>query len=412
MPKAKMRLTLKKQSKKGTIALGHDKNAPTAAQWEQLPRYQIFQVSDEDGVSYDFAIDNFARVLPNGREVGDPDLQSHDYWICKIVDVRARNEHDVWALVEWLYSASDAARINKGFDGSHCGKYERLQSNHRDCVSSNCFDGLARVKQFDPTSLDQEKISGDEFYCRYTVNTTNKSISPTPTPTCICGCLYNPSDPALKSVMHLCLQPSCRKYYHRGCVTPTRTSTPYERIHFIMTDPDTGESVRLPLNESASAEPPKKRRRASGIATDTPSTLPAIGDLLATFPPALLRAAAQPIMRGGMFGVVGNVAAVVAARRIVRDALQEGTTADGWEERMLEGWEGAMAPGWDTEEIVLGGVAVGTSAAAVDASASANGSVKIKVSSRGSTNSKGPKGKGKVKGNSTVLQCPGCGEAI
>ncbi|KAF7366347.1 BAH domain-containing protein [Mycena sanguinolenta] len=146
MPKARTRLTLKKKAKKGTIALGHEKNAPDAAQWEQLPRYQIFQVSDEDGESYDFALDNFARILPNGREVGDPDLQNHDYWVCKILDIRARNEHDVWALVEWFYSASDAMRINKSFDASHCGKYERLQSNHRDCISSNCFDGLARVK--------------------------------------------------------------------------------------------------------------------------------------------------------------------------------------------------------------------------------------------------------------------------
>ncbi|KAJ7230859.1 hypothetical protein B0H12DRAFT_1147323 [Mycena haematopus] len=408
MPKRRARLTLRKKSTKGPVPLGHDKDAPTASQWIDMPQYGIFQVSDEDGKAYDFAVGDFARILPSGRQVGDPDIEIHDYWVCKILEVRARNEQDVWILVEWCYSAWDTTRINDDFDASHCGKYERLRSNHTECVSSNCFDGLARVKHYDETNLDQETIGDEEFYYRYTIKMSDKSISPTLSATCVCGCLYNPSDIAYNSVMHLCLQPSCRKYYHRGCVASTKTTTPYERIHFILTDPDTGASLQLPLNESASAEPPKKRRRASDGAAITNFNPAALGTLLAQLPPTLVHAAAQPIVRGGVFGVAGNVAAVVAARRIVRDALQDGTTADGWETRMVEGWENAMPAGWATEEVLLGGVVVNVSDRSV---VKAERAVSA---SAGGNKSKGPKGKGKarVKAHSTVLQCPECGEAI
>jgi hypothetical protein len=115
----------------------------------------------------------------------------------------------VWVSIEWFYSPQDAVELNKELsvfipfymdapnsissDPSHCGKYERLKSNHTDCVSSHCFDGislcsdffvagysevtgLVPVKQYDETNLDQESIGGEEFYYRYTANISDKSI--------------------------------------------------------------------------------------------------------------------------------------------------------------------------------------------------------------------------------------------
>ncbi|KAF8185920.1 hypothetical protein K438DRAFT_1836500 [Mycena galopus ATCC 62051] len=412
MPKGRRRLTTKKKSTQAPVPLGREKNAPTAQQWLEMPQYRTFEVSDEEDRSYDFSIGDFARVLPNGREVGDPDMKTHEYWICKIVDVRARNEHDVWVLVEWFYSASDATQIDKQFDTSHCGTYERLKSDHTDCVSSSCFDGLTPVKHYDETNLNQQPIGGEEFYYRYTVNMENKSISPTPSASCKCGCLYNPSDTAPNSVMHLCPRPSCQKYYHRGCAASTNTAVPQERIDFLLDDPDTGASLRLPLTESASAEPPaKKRRRGSGnaaILTPTPDPM-IVGGLLAALPAALVRAAAQPIVRGGVFGVVGNSAAVLAARRVVFDALQEGTVAEGWETKMPKGWEAIMPAGWDTEELALGGVVQAARKHGVPQLEPV-----ISVSAGRNKSAKGAKGKGKMKAKAkpTVLLCPGCGEAI
>ncbi|KAJ6511551.1 hypothetical protein C8R47DRAFT_738237 [Mycena vitilis] len=397
MPKGQPRLTTRKRSKPSRASLGRDKDAPTAEEWATMPQYVTFQVSDEDDKPYDFSVKDIARVLPHRRKVGDP-IEPHQYWIGQILDVRAKSASDVWVQVHWFYSARDAVGVDGTFDTSHCGKYERLQSNHIDCVSSSVFDGLAPVKHYDEANLDQEAILADDFYYRYTINLSDKSISPSPRATCVCASLYNPSDTAATSVMHLCPQPACRKYYHRGCITSKDTSA-RERTDFLLNDPDTGDA--LPLNESASAEPPKKRRRASH--TTAISSPPVLNPLIAALPLALLRAAAQPIVRGGVFGVAGNVAAVIAARRVVCAALRDGTNSDGWEKRMPEGWLKTMPTGWDRVEFDLG--------IKSENSVSTPGT-KILVNAGGSKG-KGTKGKAKGKANATVvLQCPECGGPI
>jgi hypothetical protein len=201
--------------------------------------------------------------------------------------------------------------------------------------------------------------------------------------------------------MHFCPQPACRKYYHRGCIA-SKTTTLYKRADFLLSDPDTGAALQLPLNESASAEPPKKRRRASHATTTISNPAP-FDALLAALPSALVRAAAQPIVRGGVFGVAGNAAAVVAARRIVCSALRDSTGADGWEKQMPEGWEKTMPQGWDVEDVVLGG-----------ANAGENGVSPSKLSvSTGSSKGNRANGKGKATVDTmVVLQCPECGGPI
>ncbi|KAJ7802981.1 hypothetical protein B0H14DRAFT_3884236 [Mycena olivaceomarginata] len=232
-----VRLTIKKKSNKGRVALGREKNAPTAEEWAGMPQYYTpSRVEDEDGMGHDFSVNDLARILPHKREVSDV-IETHEYWVCKIVDVRARSDTDVWVSIEWFYSPQDAVELNKEY-------------------------------------------------------------------------------------------------------------------------PDTGASVQLPLIESASAEPAKKRRRASSharVPNTTISSPAAFRPLLAALPPVLVRAAAQPMVRGGVLGVAGNTAAVVAARRTVCAALRDGTFGEGWEKRMPEGWEQTMPEGWDAEDVLLVG---------------------------------------------------------
>ncbi|KAF7372160.1 BAH domain-containing protein [Mycena venus] len=269
MPKGRPRLTLKKKrTNQARVRLGRDKDAPTADEWAIMHQYRTFQVSDEDRNEFDFSIDDFARVLPNKREVGEP-IETYEYWVCRILDVRAKDVTDVWVQVEWLYSAREAAGIDRKFKASHCGKYERLKSNHVDYVSSSVFDGLVQVKHYDETALDQEPIGADEFYYRYTVDIIKKSISPIPRATCVCGSLDNLTTP----VMHFCPQPACRKYYHSSCIVSPSTTAFRDRLDFLLADPDTGAPLQLPLNESASAGPPTKRRRASHAAIPSPNPM-------------------------------------------------------------------------------------------------------------------------------------------
>ncbi|KAJ7121024.1 hypothetical protein C8R44DRAFT_171390 [Mycena epipterygia] len=384
------KLTLKKANREVRVALGREKNAPTEAEWDTMQIYFTFQ--DEDGNDYDFSKNEIARILPNGRRVGAP-IELHEYWICRILEIRAKNPSDVWVRVEWFYSARDAAGVIPAFDPSHCGQYERLRSNHIDCISSSVFDGMASVKEYDETALEQDTILDDDFYYRYTLDLAphGSTISPNPGATCTCTSPYNPSDAHPKSLMHFCLQPECRKYYHSGCIAPQGKPLAADRDRgFLFCDPDTGLPLELDDAMSSASGPLKKKKRRTSQATNhTPVASPTAVALLDALPPALVNAAAQPIVKGAAFaagGVVGNIPVVLTARRLVFAALRDGRgVADGWQAQMPDGWEVLV-------EIKLGGE-------------TGNTSRRVSLG----------KGKGKAKAKDDMvlaLECPKCGGPI
>ena len=53
----------------------------------------------------------------------DTDIETHDYWVGQIVEIRATQEHDnnkedyiprnVWARVRWFWSGTDVAEIRE-----------------------------------------------------------------------------------------------------------------------------------------------------------------------------------------------------------------------------------------------------------------------------------------------------------
>jgi hypothetical protein len=117
------------------------------------------------------------------------------------------------------------------------------------------------------------------------------------------------------------------------------------------------------------------------------------------------------MVRGGVLGVAGNTAAVVAARRTVCAALRDGTFAEGWEKRMPEGWEQTMPEGWDAEDVLLvGGTAIGENGVKPEPGVKLEPGVS--VSAEGGKR-KGAKGKRKMEADPmAVLQCPECGGPV
>ncbi|KAJ7057229.1 hypothetical protein C8F01DRAFT_1153878 [Mycena amicta] len=391
-------------------------------------------VSDEDDIAHDFAEGAFAFVVPNTHVVGQP-IDEDDYWVCQIVEIRARDHEQVtgdqvWAKIHWFYHPKDPGQKIPGFNPAHCGDLERIKSNHADCVSSSVFDGLVTMVEFDEESLEQEFIPEDTYFYRYELNASKKipSITPKPKPTCVCDQPYNPSDPSPGAIMHLCPQPACRKYFHRSCVesssVPGRSRTDY-----LLHDPDTGTPIHIQsANGASSSTPPAKRRRT--LSTPTSTATPTLSAL----PPRLVHAATQPIVRGHAsgVGVAGNVRAVMTARRMVCNQLQlqgddaeveaqlsEGHRLSDWEQAMPEGWEQAMVEGWDVDaggDVVMeeGGSVKrgrGRPRKSIPPAEEINGNGKR---ARGGTKGKG-KGKAgsESKGNILfTLSCPNCSGPI
>lgn len=82
-------------------------------------------------------------------------LQSTDYWVAKILEVRALDEHHVYARVYWMYSPDelpvntlDGKKLVSGRQPYH-GQNELIASNHSESLPSRASvlvaDGCASI---------------------------------------------------------------------------------------------------------------------------------------------------------------------------------------------------------------------------------------------------------------------------
>ncbi|KAF7319291.1 BAH domain-containing protein [Mycena chlorophos] len=411
--------------------LGLEDGAPTPAQWAKMTTFYTFQVQDTNDEPNDFNQGSFAIVVPADHDIATKKpLYEEDHWFCQIEEIRAFPDETVtgdrvWVKIRWFYHPTDPALANApGFDPHLCGHYERIKSNHTDCVSSTVFQATVDMISFDESNLEQEFIPPETYYYRYEADMNKKSrkanksppaptLTPKPSATCVCLQPYDALDPSPGGVMHLCPQPTCRRYFHRECIEKNAVAG-RSRREYLHHNPDTGTPI-LESPSSSASRPSAKRRKTSSASTSK-AKKPVLD--LSALPPRLVKAAAQPIVRGqgSGVGVAGNVRAVMTARRRVCNLLQ-GDDADeveahlmqedgenendsqlAWEQAMPDYWEDAMVDGWelDLEDDVEEGVHV-------------NGHGKRGRRPSGAGPSKGKQSKGKVL---FTLKCPTCGGPI
>ncbi|KAJ7226893.1 hypothetical protein GGX14DRAFT_417581 [Mycena pura] len=323
-----------KRKKRGKSRDGGDPAAPSTEDWEQMTPYGKFIVTDSDGCENVFALGDTAVVLPNGVEVGD-EIPMHDYWVARLVAIRGRpppapvrrrtkktrlgrgsvkdtpaEDSDIWAKVHWFYSPKEVSALVKGFSASHCSKYERIYSHHAEIISALTFDALVPVVKFREDDPNQLPIAHDQFFVRYFLETARKhevlcyARSSERPIGCICPHPYDLNDPDPLRVMHMCPQPSCRRFYHRACLLDHGH---YTRARACMADLSVSSPDR---GGKSSASPPSPLATHGAVATPS-------------IPDGLRKRAAQPIIRGAAlhgfgFGITGNCHAVMHARHLVQ----------------------------------------------------------------------------------------------
>ncbi|KDQ56822.1 hypothetical protein JAAARDRAFT_158053 [Jaapia argillacea MUCL 33604] len=334
--KSTRRLTFPKSQK----SQKRTKNAygtPSPGLWATMTKHRGFQVLDEKDEMYQFVQGNVALVLPEGVPPVNK-LAVHEFWVCKIIEVRSiedNEEPEVWARVQWYWSPQEIAERIESFDIARCGRFERLFSDQFDLVSSLCFSCIAPLAEYDETRLDQPTISPDTFYCRYNFKLRPRRISPNHEGTCLCTRAYNPDI----DTMHFCPRPSCRASYHRECLLKAKwveTSTSGRDLRLLCSNPDSDDTF-----EMRTLGPRRKRVKLDLVAGSTyaPSGDRSLEEALDYLPTGLVKIAQLPIMKGVEGGgLVGNVRSVVAARRMVYEALMSvsGPLAvpSNWEERV------------------------------------------------------------------------------
>ena len=121
--------------------------------------------------------------------------------------------------------------------------------------------------------------------------------------------------------MHFCPHPNCRCWYHRQCLL---------QQHLVADVWDRGVQILLPHyqhNETRGSIKGKRKR------VDDAQIL---RDCLATLPQGVAKVAQLPIVKGLQAGgIVGNIASVMAARKMLFCSLFEGSVVSGdWKEKI------------------------------------------------------------------------------
>ncbi|TFY62645.1 hypothetical protein EVG20_g6630 [Dentipellis fragilis] len=283
------------------------------------------------------------RVLGGSMSLtGDNEL--HTYWIARVAAIHAREPWNVWLQVQWYYSGPDIEKEDPEHT-SYFGRYERALSDTWDIIHWESVDGHATVVNFDSSSLEQEPIDEGAFYYRWNWSRANKTLngpSRSPSTSCIGTCeeLYNPDG---NSPMHLCPRPSCRRWFHRICLFTTnctiRRSAAEHADLLLRSSPDSDEDFSLfkPSKPAAARMTASRRNKGKGKEICLP-----LDDL----PSPLRRCAQKAIVRGGEYGVAGNVHAVVQARRLVYQIFKNEPDSQKDLDKWMEGREGDV----DTED--------------------------------------------------------------
>ncbi|KAJ7481828.1 hypothetical protein FB451DRAFT_1364917 [Mycena latifolia] len=281
------------------------------AGWDALEHAQVgVFVVDTNGWEQTFQLNDVAAIRPPGTED-----DSEEYWIARIKGIRVAPSGQVYVQVNWYYSPQDVSEKMPSFDAAHCATRERIYSHHSEVIPALMFEAPIPMIHFLDDDPEQKPIRHDQFFCRYFFDTNVDRPefnvfpytcagdgAPSPTPrmrseeskyranTCICGEPYRPDDEDPSHVMHWCPRPLCRRAYHRVCLL------------------ESGHHSLLAARDVVCA------RLGSSPDAEAPVDATAVVHLL---PAGLASLAAQPMVRGGVHGVAGNVAAVVCARRVV-----------------------------------------------------------------------------------------------
>ncbi|KAL1839522.1 hypothetical protein VTJ49DRAFT_1424 [Mycothermus thermophilus] len=130
-----------------------------AKQWTDMTRYNSFVLNGvkyySEGFVYvanDSSIERQKAV--NNNEPMQPRKKSDDDWVARILEIRASDEHHVYARVYWMYwpdelpaGTHDGKKIIQGRQPYH-GANELIASNHMDIINVVSVTSQAHVRQW------------------------------------------------------------------------------------------------------------------------------------------------------------------------------------------------------------------------------------------------------------------------
>ncbi|KAI3328559.1 hypothetical protein F4824DRAFT_407856 [Ustulina deusta] len=198
--------------------------------WMDMTRYNSFVLNGVKYYSEGFIFVANNSTIERQKNPGEtrPSRQkSDDDWVARILEIRASDEHHVYARVYWMYWPDELPQGTqegkKSIQGrqSYHGQNELVASNHMDVINVVSVTAQATVNQWDETNEDEVQQA---LYWRQAFDVRNMELS-SALPRCKCNRPENPDKQLIN-----CTNTECRKWLHDDCLIHEALMKTFSRL--------------------------------------------------------------------------------------------------------------------------------------------------------------------------------------
>lgn len=227
-----------------------------AKRWSEMTRYNSFVLNGVKYYSEGFVyVANESTIdrqkAPVDGEQIVPKSRSDDDWVARILEIRASDEHHVYARVYWMYwpdelpgGTLDGKKMIQGRQPYH-GVNELVASNHMDIINVVSVTSAAQVNQMFEENDDDVH---NTLYWRQAIDVRTFELSSL-VPNCKCGQPGNPD-----KVLVGCPRPVCNKWLHDECLKHDVLMKVYDRLGkdkpHVKIEKNEGTEAKRPLSPS------------------------------------------------------------------------------------------------------------------------------------------------------------------
>ncbi|KAI1769749.1 hypothetical protein F4818DRAFT_446934 [Hypoxylon cercidicola] len=227
--------------------------------WMDMTRYNSFVLNGVKYWSEGFifvANNSTIERQKNPGETIQPRKKSDDDWVARILEIRASDEHHVYARVYWMYwpdelppGTQDGKKLVQGRQWYH-GANELIASNHMDVINVVSVTAAATVNQWDETNEEEVQPA---LYWRQAFDVRSMELSSAEL-RCRCNRPENPDQRLFG-----CSNEDCKKWLHGECLIHEALMKTYKRLgadkphrSAPVKEEENGEGAKRPLSPSES----------------------------------------------------------------------------------------------------------------------------------------------------------------
>ncbi|KAG7413236.1 Chromatin remodeling protein SHL [Fusarium oxysporum f. sp. raphani] len=197
--------------------------------WRNMTRYNSFILNENKYYSgaFVYVANELSIEKQKAQDNGKDICENKDEWVARILEIRASDEHHVYARVYWMYwpdelpaKTVDGKKEVQGRQPYH-GVNELIASNHMDIINVVSVTGLATVDQWIESHT---KKLPEELYWRQAFDYRNLQLSSVEL---ICEC-QEPANP--DKIVLECTNSKCGKSLHEECMTHKILMQVHERL--------------------------------------------------------------------------------------------------------------------------------------------------------------------------------------